>query len=343
MKAIRTQRPGVVALEELPMPEPQEGEVRIRTAYCGICATDLVMIAGWERTPCPATPGHEWSGIVDGAGAGVNPDIVGRRCVGENVVPCGDCAACRQGRCEACTRSREVGFELPGGYAEYFITRAANLRFLSDSVPLSTATLTEPLAVVTRGITRLHNDVPAGPTLIMGDGPIGLLMALALHEAGIKEIALVGGRAHKLALAKAFGIARTWSYKMQKAELPDLLRTTAPEGFGLGVEASGSPDALGLLLDVTANDAEVLVLGDYGNSIGQLPLANMVTLEMRLVGSNSGAGAWDAAVEFFERHHETMARMITHQFAAEDFDAALDSVKHRRDECIKAVLRWGAG
>ena len=68
MKAIVNTAPGQLEFQELPLPEPGAGQVRIRTGACAICATDLVMIAGWDRTGFPAIPGHEWAGTVDAAG-----------------------------------------------------------------------------------------------------------------------------------------------------------------------------------------------------------------------------------------------------------------------------------
>lgn len=341
MRAIRVQQRGIVCLEEVPKPAPGPGEALVRTACCAICATDLEMIAGWDRTPYPTTPGHEWSGVVEAVGAGVARDTIGRPCVGENVIPCGACGPCRRSRPEVCRHSREVGFELPGGYGEYFVTRAANLRFLKRGTPLTTATLAEPTAVILHGLARLHGKLPAaGPTLIMGDGPIGLLLALALRDQGAEDLTLVGGRQRKLDLAAEFGATGTWSYKMPQAELIANLKASAPEGYSLCAEASGSPNAFALLTALTAKDGEILGLGDYGARCADLPLTVAVQQELRFVFSNSGAGAWDASVAFLARRHEDMGRMITHLFRPEEFDAALETVQHKRDECIKAVFRW---
>ncbi|MAE30524.1 MAG: dehydrogenase, partial [Verrucomicrobiales bacterium] len=71
---------------EMPVPAAGPGEALIRTGACAICATDLKMFAGWERTSFPAVAGHEWSGTVDAVGEGVDGPLVGRRCVGENVL-----------------------------------------------------------------------------------------------------------------------------------------------------------------------------------------------------------------------------------------------------------------
>ena len=152
MKAIVNTAPNRLVFQDLPLPKPGPGQVRIRTAACGVCATDILMIAGWERTTFPAIPGHEWSGIVDGVGEGVDKSLIGRRCVAENVLASGG----------------EVGFEVPGAYSEYFITQAANLYALPDDFCMTTAALIEPLAVSLRGLKKLHLDNKSR-ALVIGD------------------------------------------------------------------------------------------------------------------------------------------------------------------------------
>jgi threonine dehydrogenase-like Zn-dependent dehydrogenase len=171
MRAIVNTGPNRLEMLELPLPEPGPGQVRIRTGAVGICATDLAMIAGWERTGFPAIPGHEWAGTVDAVGPGGNRSLIGRRCVAENVLSDG----------------KEVGFEHPGGYGEYFLTEEAKLQVLPDDFPFTTAALIEPLAVAVHGKHRLRADA-ADPILILGDGPVGLLMLLVLLHEGPKQI-----------------------------------------------------------------------------------------------------------------------------------------------------------
>jgi len=140
MKAIVNTAADCLEMLDYPLPGPGPGEVRIKTFSCGICATDLAMIAGWDRTGFPAIPGHEWSGTVDALGEGVDGSLRGRRCVAENVLSDGG----------------EVGFEHPGGYGEYFLTEASKVRVLPDDFPLVSAVLIEPLAVSVRGMRRLR-------------------------------------------------------------------------------------------------------------------------------------------------------------------------------------------
>ena len=196
MKAIANIAPGKLAWLDVPKPEPGPGEVRIRTAACGICATDIAMIAGWERTGVPSIPGHEWAGRVDAVGQGVELHLVGQPCVAENDLADGG----------------EVGFEHPGGYAQYLISEARNVYPLPAAYPLKQAALIEPLAVVVRGLKRIGlvgHLKPPKQALIFGDGPIGLIALLLLRHYGIQDVSLAGGREPRLALARSLGAAAT--------------------------------------------------------------------------------------------------------------------------------------
>ncbi len=84
MNAIVNTAPGRLEWKEWPTPEPGPSQVRVRTVACGICATDLEMIAGWKRTGVPSIPGHEWSGVVEAVGPGVGTEWLGRAVVGDN-------------------------------------------------------------------------------------------------------------------------------------------------------------------------------------------------------------------------------------------------------------------
>ena len=111
MKAIVNTAPNRLEWLECARPEPGPGQVRIRTGVVGICATDLDVIADWQRLSSPAIRGHEWAGTVDAVGAGGDAGLIGRHCVAENVLADGG----------------EVGFEHPGAYAQYFLTEQAKV------------------------------------------------------------------------------------------------------------------------------------------------------------------------------------------------------------------------
>jgi L-iditol 2-dehydrogenase len=321
MLAIVNTGPGRLELQELPLPVPGPGQVRIRTAACGICATDLAMIAGWSRTSFPAIPGHEWAGMVDAGGPGVDESLLGRPCVAENVWA---------------SDGGEVGFEHPGGYAQCFLTEAANLQCLPNGYPLAQAVLAEPLAVVVRALRRLRS-APPGPLLICGDGPIGLLALLLLAREGRTDVELAGGRESRLVLAARLGAARTLNYH---AVPMSALRAGA---YGSLIEASGSAAALEAALGLVKPAGRVLVLGDYGLARAGFAWSHLLHRELELIGSNASAGAWPEAVRLLLEGDLPLDALITRRLPATDFAEAFELVRDRESGMLKVVLEWEAG
>jgi threonine dehydrogenase-like Zn-dependent dehydrogenase len=349
MKAIVNTAPGKLEFLDLPTPQPGPGQVRIRVAACAICATDLLMIAGWERTGFPSIPGHEWAGIVDAAGPGVDASLVGKKCVAENVWA---------------SDGGEVGFEHPGGYAQFLVTDAANVRPLPGDFDLTAAALIEPTAVCVRAMNRLRDDA-RGPTLIFGDGPIGLILVAMLagrdnkgdrHRQTAAEpvpfITLVGGRDSRLALARELGAARVVNYHKLGGDLASGIREAAGlgpapslsdanrKGFGTVIEASGSPKALEAGIGLTSHLARVLMVGDYGLNRSAFPWNCVLIGELELIGSNASAGGWDQAVRSAATGQVPLAKLVTHTLPAAKFQEGIDLMRSRRDDVIKVVLKW---
>ena len=322
MKAIVLTQTGRLQMQEVPKPEPRAGQVRIRVAACGICATDLEMVAGDDRVTPPAILGHEWAGYVDAATSPGDVGLVGKPCVAENVLPSGG----------------EVGFEHPGGYGEFLVTEAANVHVLPDDLPMPVAALVEPLAVCVRAMRRLEPS-PERPALIFGDGPIGLLILALLKRAGAETVLLVGGRPGRLRVALALGADEIINYHAT-SDLAGAIRGGAERTFAGVIEASGSPVAMEAALDVAAADARVLVLSDYGRETASFPWNRILHKELRLIGSNASAGAWPEAVEMAGDPEFPLARLVSARLPAERFEEAIDLVRRRRDDVVKVVLEW---
>jgi 2-desacetyl-2-hydroxyethyl bacteriochlorophyllide A dehydrogenase len=321
MNAIVNTGPGRMELREVPLPEPGPGQVRIRTLSCGVCATDLQMIAGWKRTGFPAIPGHEWCGVVDAVAPGVPGALVGRRCVADNVQPDGG----------------EVGFEHPGAYGEYFVTVSANVCTLPDRFPNEAGALIEPLAVSVRALRRLPGELQPA-TLVFGDGPMGLLLAGQLARAGVSDVCMVGGRRRRLELAQALGVSRTYDYHQARASLAEAVRGAFGREFPCVIEASGSPVAMAAALELSEAEGRVLVVGDYGDAAAAFPWNVMLHRQWTLVGSNASAGAWPEAVSLAVGGFP-LGRLVTHRFPVARFEEAIETARSCRD-AVKVAIVW---
>ena len=323
MKAIVNTAPGRLEFLEWPLPTPQAGQIRIRTAAVAICATDLQMIAGWERTGFPSIPGHEWSGVVDAVGPQGDPSLIGRHCVADNVQGDGG----------------EVGFEYAGGYGEYFLTRQANVRVLPDSLDLAAAALIEPLAVCVRGWNRLGRKA-AGPTLIIGDGPIGLVTLMVMRQYGVSDITLVGGRAPRLSLAQELGAGRVLNYHNMEGDLAKAICRTCGRNFSTVVEASGSASGMPTAMGTAARGAQILVLGDYADHCATFPWNDLLHRELSLIGSCASADAWDEAVHLATHGALPLGRLVTQRLPAAQFAQGVETTRQGRGDMVKVVLEW---
>jgi threonine dehydrogenase-like Zn-dependent dehydrogenase len=358
MKAIVNTAPGKVQWQDRPMPEPGPGQVRIRTAACGVCVTDLAMIAGWQRTGFPAIPGHEWSGMVDCVGPGVDRALLGRHCVAENVLSDGG----------------EVGFEHPGGYGQYFLTEANNVYPLPVDFPLAVAALIEPLAVCVHASRRLRLE-DRRSALVLGDGPIGLLMLLLIRtdaetsvafrsakERGfrgakgdnptdidsrilkamkVEHVALLGGRAARLSLAKDLAPCAVLNYHEAGPNVPKAILALPGAPFPTVIEASGSAAAMQAAMEVAPHGGKIVVMGDYGVSRAGFPWNQLLHRELELIGSNASAGAWPEAVRLALTGAVPLARLASRRLPAAAFAEALEMTRNSRD-VVKVVMEWGS-
>jgi len=323
MKAIVNTGPNTLEWLDWPLPRPARGQVRIRTGACGICATDLHMIAGWARTGFPAIPGHEWAGVVDEVGIDVDETLAGKYCVGENILTAGG----------------EVGFEYPGGYGEFFITEARNLYLIPDDFPMTLATLVEPLAVSVRALRKIRLE-QSDSVLIFGDGPIGLLVLMLIQHTGIKHILLVGGREGHLSVARELGASQTMNYHNIDGNLAVAVENEAKMKFPVVVEASGSGTAIQASLNLVQPCGQILVLGDYGSASANFMWNHLLHQEIEIIGSNASAGAWPEAVQLAIKGSLPINRVVTHIIPAQQYNAGIELTRRRSGEVIKVVLDW---
>lgn len=190
IRRIRIAEIGRVEVELVESTEPGVGEVVVRVTSCGLCGSDASMMTG--RHPVirpPIVPGHEVVGVGARAGTG------GERFLGQRVallpqVGCGMCRLCLRGEARLCAEMRLIGGQIDGGAADEVLVPADALVLVPDGVPDAVLPIVEPLAVAAHAVSRAPG-LPGGEVLIVGGGPIGLLVALAARAAGAGSVILV--------------------------------------------------------------------------------------------------------------------------------------------------------
>lgn len=210
-----------IRIEEKAKPEIGPGELLIRVEACGICGSDVME---WYRIDrVPLILGHEASGIIKEAGAGVNKYKKDQRVALAHHVPCGKCHYCLNGHESVCDTLRKTNFD-PGGFSEYLRLAKINVETgvfpLPDSVSFEEATFVEPLACVLRG-QRLAGFKKGQSVLVLGSGIAGLLHIYLAKAKGAGLVLATDISDYRLKQAKRFGADEVF---LAQDYSPDILK-----------------------------------------------------------------------------------------------------------------------
>ncbi len=211
MKAAVYHGPGDLRVEEVPVRKLKDNEVKIQVKYCGICGTDIHIFHGdggcCDVTP-PLVPGHEFSGVVAEVGAGVKTVKVGDRVTGDPNDMCGECYFCKNGMQHFCKNNIGIGTTVDGGFAEYVIMREKQVYKVSDDLSFIEAAMAEPISCCLHGIDLCN--IKAGDTvLVMGGGPIGMIMMQLAKNAGASKVIMSEPVEEKREQALKLGATKT--------------------------------------------------------------------------------------------------------------------------------------
>jgi threonine 3-dehydrogenase len=249
-------------LQDVPRPTPGLNDVLIRVLKTGICGTDLHIYEwdDWARKtiPVPLVIGHEFVGEIVETGANVSGWRPGEIVSGEGHVVCGQCRNCLAGRRHLCAHTQGVGVNRPGAFAEFVALPAANIWRHHDGVDLDIAAIFDPFGNAVH--TALSFPVLGEDVLITGAGPIGLMAAAVVRFAGARHVVITDVNPQRLAFAQRMGVTR--AVNPTEVSLAQVQRDLhMSEGFDVGLEMSGNPNAFRDMLANLTHGAKVAMLG----------------------------------------------------------------------------------
>lgn len=249
-------------MEEVEKPVCGQNDVLIRVRKTAICGTDM-HIYNWDEwarhtIPVPMTVGHEYVGTIVEVGSNVADFKEGDRVSGEGHITCGHCRNCRAGKRHLCRNTSGVGVNRAGAFAEYVAIPASNAYPLPDDVPDDLAAILDPMGNAAH--TALSFDLVGEDVLITGAGPIGLMSIPIAKHAGARHVVITDVNDYRLSLAEKLGASRALNVsKSTLAKVMDDLKMT--EGFDVGLEMSGNPQAFRGMLDAMNHGGKVALLG----------------------------------------------------------------------------------
>lgn len=272
MRALVYEAPFVMNMREVPVPDVLPDEVLIRIVYSGICGSELNGFEGKNaiRKP-PLIMGHEFSGMIEALGGAVSRDdlAVGMAVTANPLVSCGVCEYCLSGRQQICPTRRLMSAHLPGSNAEYLAVPAHLVYPLPDGMDLTTAALAEPAAVVIHA-AAIAAPKPHESGLVIGAGPIGLLLIQALQDYGLNTIYCADLNAERLAMAESLG-AKPWD-------------ASAGLKVDLAIDAVGTSVPRQICVRAAKPGGRVVFVGNHDPETA-LPVTDMVRQEIACFGT----------------------------------------------------------
>ncbi|MDQ6840873.1 MAG: L-threonine 3-dehydrogenase [Actinomycetota bacterium] len=340
MKALVKARPEKgLWLEDVPEPEIGINDVLIRVHKTGICGTDL-HIYDWnawaEQTiPVPMVIGHEFVGEVVSFGSNVNDFTVGDLVSGEGHVVCGRCRNCMAGRRHLCAHSIGLGVNRPGAFAEFVSLPMTNIWHHWPGTDEDVAAIFDPFGNAVH--TALSFPVLGEDVLVTGAGPIGCMAAAVARHAGARHVVVTDMNPYRLELARTMGATRAVDPRdLGLGQVQQELGMT--EGFDIGLEMSGNPEALRSMIANMAHGGAIAVLGLPSSEV-TLDF-NPIIFDMLTIKGIYGREMYETWYQMTVMLQSGLdiRSVITHRFSCHEFEEGF-AVAHS-GQSGKVILDW---
>jgi len=330
-----------VWLEDVPMPEVGNNDVLIKIQKTAICGTDI-HIYNWDEwaqktIPVPMTIGHEFAGVIADVGTNVTRFKVGDIVSGEGHIVCDQCRNCLAGRRHLCPNTQGIGVNITGAFSEYLSIPEKNVFKPRREIPTELLACFDPYGNAVH--TALSFNMVGEDVLITGAGPIGIMAGLVANHCGARNIFITDINPYRLDLAKSL-IPKAIAINVQEQSISrEMMHDLGIfEGFDVGLEMSGSPQAFGSMLNLMINGGNIAMLA--------------------IMPSGSGID-WDQVVfkgltikgiygrEIFETWYKALMmvqsglpldKIITHRYHYTDFQKGFDVM--RSGQSGKVILDW---
>ena len=326
-------------LEEVPVPALGINDVLIKIHKTAICGTDQHIYA-WDEwaqktIPVPMPVGHEFVGSIAEIGSNVHDFEVGDIVSGEGHLVCGHCRNCLAGRRHLCKDTRGVGVNRPGAFAEYLAIPVTNVWYCDPHIPMDVLACFDPLGNAAH--TALSFDLLGEDVLITGAGPIGCMAAAIARLAGARFVVVTDVNPYRLELARKMGADVVLDVREGRLEEVQG-KLGMKEGFDVGLEMSGNPQALRSMLENMCHGGKIGLLGI-------LPADTRIDWDLVVFNSLFLKGIYGR--EMYETWYKVtvmiqtgldISPVITHRFPYTQFEEAFAVM--RSGQSGKIILDW---
>ena len=325
-------------LQDVPEPEIGFNDVLLKIARTAICGTD-VHIYEWDQwaqrtIKTPLVIGHEFVGTVAQTGENVSDYKPGDLVSGEGHVVCGRCRNCLAGRRHLCKDPKGIGIDRNGAFAEYLSLPVTNVWYCDKDIPTDVLSCFDPLgnAVHTAGTYNLVGE----DVLITGAGPIGCMATAVARQIGARYIVVTDVNPYRLEMAKKMGATLTVDVRTDSIAGAQK-KLGMKEGFDVGMEMSGSPDALRDMLANMAHGGKIALLGLLPSTQIDWSFVVFNGLTIKGIYGRKMYETWYKVTMLIQSGLD-IEPVITHRFGFADFEAGFEAM--RSGQSGKVILNW---
>jgi len=324
-----------IKIEERENPSLEKGEVLIKVGACGICGTDLMIYKGkFPRSHPPLVPGHEFAGeIVEtfNTSSGLK---VGDKVVVNPLFYCGKCVACREGFTNACPKLGLIGVDIDGAFGEYVKAKEDKVYKIPSDFPLDKACLVEPVSVAYHTVKIAQLKV-GDFVVVLGAGPIGILVAMIANIAGAREVFLAEVLDYRIHFAEKLGFSVIDASKTDTVK--EIQKITDGKSADVVFDTAGTSKTASQLFFLVRPKGKITVVGLY-KQLAEVDLFNMVIKEASLSGSRVYTDIdFEKAVQLVISGKLNVAPLISHRLSLEETEKGIKLVDEGKD-VMKAVV-----
>jgi len=328
-----------LTLYDAPKPEIGHNDILVKIRKTAICGTD-VHIYNWDAwaqktIPVPMTVGHEFVGEVVEIGTEVNGFSIGDRVSGECHVSCGHCRNCRAGKRHLCRNTQNIGVTRTGAFAEYLTIPAVNAFHLPKNISDDMAAILDPLGNATH--VALSFDLVGEDVLITGSGIVGILATAVARHAGARHIVVTDINDYRLELAQQMGADAV--IDVRKNNIKDAMHHLGmTEGFDVGFEMSGNPNAFNDMLRYMNHGGHIALLGFLpDNTTIDWNQIIMKGLFLKGIYGREMFETWYKMISMLQSRLD-VSPIITHHFPVEQYVEGFEVMCSGQSG--KVILEW---
>jgi len=339
MKALMKKKPEPgLWMEDVPVPEVGSNDVLIKIQKAAICGTDI-HIFNWDRwsqktIKTPLVIGHEFVGTVEKIGGNVHDVELGEVVSGEGHIVCGRCRNCLAGRRHLCTDPKCIGVNRDGAFAEYLSIPVSNLWHCDTRIPKDVLACFDPFGNAVH--TTLSYDLVGEDVLITGAGPIGCMAVAVAKHAGARYVVITDVNPYRLELAKKMGPTLTLDVRSQSIE-EAAKKLKMKEGFDVGLEMSGNPQAFKDMLANMCHGGKIALLGIMPETAIDWDYVVFNGLTIKGIYGREMFETWYKATMMIQGGMD-LKPLITHRFGYTEYPKAFEVM--RSGESGKVILDW---